>query len=472
MQPPGYDSDSEDDLPPAWEERVSLDGRVYYVHHVEKVTQWRHPRTGKKKIVPSELPFGWERVIDDSGKVIYVDHENKKTTFTDPRLAFAVEDQEGGERGLRQRFDASSSALHVLHGRDLSGRVALVTGANSGIGYETARSLAYHGCRVVFACRNLESARAAIEQIKSERANSVCEPLHCDLASLAGVRRAAGEFLSRHRHLHMLVLNAGLFAPPYALTEDGLEAQFGVNHLGHYCLTRLLEPALARTRGARVVVVSSESHRLSRLSAEDFTLEKLSRPADKYTGIVAYNDSKLCNNLFAAELHRRWRPKGVTVSCVHPGNMVSSSLSRHWWLWRLLFAAVRPFTKSLCPDLRPAPSDSSRRPAPVCTRPRRPSWTAWAASTSTTAARARCRRPPPTRSGRAVSGRSARRSSPSGWAPRRSGRQSPAAHRLRRRRPRASRSRSEGAQRAPAALREPSEPQPPALREPSEPQRL
>ncbi|KAF0311936.1 WW domain-containing oxidoreductase [Amphibalanus amphitrite] len=347
MQPPGYDSDSEDDLPPAWEERVSLDGRVYYVHHVEKVTQWRHPRTGKKKKVPSELPFGWERVIDDSGKVIYVDHENKKTTFTDPRLAFAVEDQEGGERGLRQRFDASSSALHVLHGRDLSGRVALVTGANSGIGYETARSLAYHGCRVVFACRNLESARAAIEQIKSERANSVCEPLHCDLASLAGVRRAAGEFLSRHRHLHMLVLNAGLFAPPYALTEDGLEAQFGVNHLGHFYLTRLLEPALARTRGARVVVVSSESHRLSRLSAEDFTLEKLSRPADKYTGIVAYNDSKLCNNLFAAELHRRWRPKGVTVSCVHPGNMVSSSLSRHWWLWRLLFAAVRPFTKSL-----------------------------------------------------------------------------------------------------------------------------
>ncbi|XP_037085369.1 WW domain-containing oxidoreductase-like [Pollicipes pollicipes] len=347
MQPPGYDSDSEDELPPTWEERVSLDGRVFYVNHTEKVTQWRHPRTGKKKNVPQELPFGWEKVVDREGKVVYVDHESRTTSLTDPRLAFAVEEQEGGEEGIRQRFDGSSSALQVLHGRDLSGRVALITGANSGIGYETARSLAYHGCRVIFACRDLEKARAAVDTIRSERANSVCDVIHLDLASLASVRECAAEFHRRHRHLHMLILNAAVFAPPHTLTEDGLESQFGVNHLGHFYLTLLLEPALARTRGARVVVVSSESHRLSRLSAEDFTLENLSRPASKYVGIVAYNDSKLCNNLFASELNRRWCSKGITSSSLHPGNMVSSSLGRHWWVWRALFTVVRPFTKSL-----------------------------------------------------------------------------------------------------------------------------
>lgn len=107
------DSDSEDELPPGWEERVTVDGSVFYANHLTKATQWTHPRTGKKKKVSGELPFGWERCIDkETGKVVYVDHENKRTTYTDPRLAFAVEEKEH-VHDFRQRFDASSTALQV-----------------------------------------------------------------------------------------------------------------------------------------------------------------------------------------------------------------------------------------------------------------------------------------------------------------------------------------------------------------------
>lgn len=126
------ESDSEDELPPGWEERVTVDGSVFYANHLSKATQWTHPRTGKKKRVSGDLPFGWERCVDkNTGKVIYVDHENKRTTYTDPRLAFAEEEKEH-IHDYRQRFDASSTALQVLHGRDLSKQVALITGANTG----------------------------------------------------------------------------------------------------------------------------------------------------------------------------------------------------------------------------------------------------------------------------------------------------------------------------------------------------
>eukprot|EP00058_Branchiostoma_floridae_P002011 XP_002587499.1 hypothetical protein BRAFLDRAFT_61292 [Branchiostoma floridae] len=127
-----FDTDSEDELPPGWEERVTTDGRVYYANHREKTTQWVHPSSGKRKRVLGELPYGWEQCTDDEGRIYYVDHVTRITTYTDPRLAFAVpEDKE-----WRQRFDGHSTALQVLQGRDLSGRVAMVTGANCGIGEE------------------------------------------------------------------------------------------------------------------------------------------------------------------------------------------------------------------------------------------------------------------------------------------------------------------------------------------------
>lgn len=167
------------------------------------MTQWSHPRTGKKKKVSGELPFGWEKCIDQStGKILYIDHENRRTTYTDPRLAFAVEEKEH-PNDFRQRFDASSTALQVLHGRDLSGQVAIVTGANAGIGFETAKSLAKHGCHVILACRNLQSAEEAIESIRADKARAAddCEAMKLDLASLSDVLAFAEAVKKKYRYV-------------------------------------------------------------------------------------------------------------------------------------------------------------------------------------------------------------------------------------------------------------------------------
>ncbi|XP_071553952.1 WW domain-containing oxidoreductase [Temnothorax nylanderi] len=339
------DSDSEDELPPGWEERTTLDGNVYYVNHYTKGTQWTHPRTGRKKIVNGDLPTGWERCISDDGKVLYIDHANRTTTYTDPRLAFATEYREMSQV-LRQRFDASSTALAVLHGRDLRNKVALVTGANTGIGYETARSLALHGCDVILACRDVEKANEAIRRIQQEKDTASCVALKMDLSSLSTIREAVEEFKLKFKSLHILILNAGVFGIPYQLTEDGYETTFQVNHLAQFYLTLLLKQTIQNTNNPRIVVVSSESHRFSLIrTVEDLHQLTLSPPAYKYWAMNAYNVSKLCNILFAQELARQW--PSVSVFACHPGNLVSTSLSRYWWLYRLLFALVRPFTKSL-----------------------------------------------------------------------------------------------------------------------------
>lgn len=339
------DSDSEDELPPCWEERATLDGNVYYVNHYTKGTQWTHPRTGRKKIVDGELPSGWERCILDDGKVLFVDHTNHTTTYTDPRLAFATEYREMSQP-VRQRFDGSSTALAVLHGRDLRSKIALITGANTGIGFETARSLAFHGCNVILACRDLEKANEAVKRIQQEKETANCSVLKLDLTSLDSVREAANEFKQKFQALHILILNAGVLGSPYQLTKDDYEMTFQVNHLAQFYLTMLLEHVIHNSSNPRIVVVSSEGHRFSTISTpEDLHQSVLSPPPYRYWALGAYNNSKLCNILFAQELARQW--PNVSVFACHPGNLVSSSIARHWWLYRLLFTLVRPFTKSL-----------------------------------------------------------------------------------------------------------------------------
>ncbi|XP_050316166.1 WW domain-containing oxidoreductase [Anthonomus grandis grandis] len=342
------DEDSDDELPPGWEERVTVDGTVYYANHLTKNTQWTHPRTGRKKKVAGSLPFGWERVVSSDGKVVYVNHQDESTTYIDPRLAFAIEEKEN-VTDFRQRFDASSTALQVLLGRDLSGKVAIVTGANTGIGYETARSLAKHGCTVIFACRNVVAAEEAIEVIRSqERLNIAdnCHALHLDLASLASVSNFVNVIKSRYQQIHMLILNAGVFGLPYSKTIDNLETTFQVNHLSHFYLTLMLESLLVS--GSRVVVVSSESHRFTNLTTDNIDPLKLSPDTRKhYSDLWAYNNSKLCNVLFARQLALQLQERGISVFSCHPGNMVYSNLSKSWWLYRILFALARPFTKSL-----------------------------------------------------------------------------------------------------------------------------
>lgn len=343
------ESDSEDELPPGWEERATLEGEVYYANHNIKLTQWTHPRTGRKKRVAGSLPFGWERKILPDGKIIYVDHENQKTTYSDPRLAFAVE-TDSDKSDFRQRFDASTSCMQILHGLDLSTRLAVVTGANSGIGFETARSLAMHGCKVILACRDQVKGEQAVGRIRSERANVCCQSMQLDLSSLSSVRLFAAQFLSEYKSLDILILNAGVFGLEFKQTEDQLETMFQVNFLSHFYLCHLLKSAVAKSTMKKIVVVSAEAHRFASISHQsDLKPHLLSPPSPEcFVSTYNYNNSKLFCLMFALEAHKRWNAKhNLRIISVHPGNMVSSSLSRNWWIYRLLFAVARPFSKSV-----------------------------------------------------------------------------------------------------------------------------
>jgi NAD(P)-dependent dehydrogenase (short-subunit alcohol dehydrogenase family) len=198
---------------------------------------------------------------------------------------------------------------------DLTGRVALVTGANSGIGYETARVLADHGAHVLLGCRNEEKGRRARDKLESELDRSSLELLPLDLADLVSVRRAADAVRSQHARLDLLVYNAGVMGTPYRQTADGLELQMATNHFGHFALTGLLLERIVTTERARVVTVSSHVHRIGRLHLDDLAG---SRPRDTW---VTYGTSKLANLLFTLELSRRLNAAGLTTRAVaaHPG---------------------------------------------------------------------------------------------------------------------------------------------------------
>lgn len=230
----------------------------------------------------------------------------------------------------------------------MNGKQALITGANSGIGFETARSLVKHGCSIIFACRNINEAEKAIEQIKTEKelAGEKCEAIHLDLASLESVRAFSNNIKQKFTKIDILILNAGIFGIPYKQTCDGYESTFQVNHLSHFYLTLLLQPLYHAN--TRIVIVSSESHRFSNINFDNFSESVFSpETKSKYWDMMAYNNSKLCNVLFARQLAKNWQTNGVSVFSLHPGNMVASNLSKNWWLYRLLFMLARPFTKSL-----------------------------------------------------------------------------------------------------------------------------
>lgn len=323
---------------------------VFYYNssHLSKQTQWTHPKTGKMKKVTSDLPIGWEkRVEESSGKVIYFDTINQRETYIDPRLVFAAEEVPNNISEVRQRFDASSKALQILHGKDLNGKIAVITGANCGIGLETAKSLAFHGCEVIFACRNEQTTLQAIAEIEKERPKAAkkCRFVKLDLASLRSTKDFIENIRSNYARIDFLILNAGVFGLPHSLSEDGYETTFQVCHLSHFYIATSLIDCL--DKNSRVLVLSSESHRFANLPSHGLTEELLSPPASKYWSMMAYNNVKLCNVLFARELAKRLQNTGVSVFALHPGNMVSTGLPRSWFLMRILFFFVRPFTKSL-----------------------------------------------------------------------------------------------------------------------------
>ncbi|MFB7180610.1 oxidoreductase [Streptomyces sp. NPDC056257] len=204
---------------------------------------------------------------------------------------------------------------------DQSGRTAVVTGANSGIGYVTARELARHGASVVLACRSAARGRAALVRLRAEVPGAEAEFMELDLADLASVREFATAYGQRHAALDLLVNNAGVMALPYGRTADGFETQFGVNHLGHFALTGLLLPRLRQAApGARIVNVSSGFHVLGRIDVEGGGLDALS-DEQGYRRWVAYGRSKTANLLFTHELARRFTAAGstITAAAAHPG---------------------------------------------------------------------------------------------------------------------------------------------------------
>ncbi|MFF4423771.1 oxidoreductase [Streptomyces sp. NPDC001549] len=210
---------------------------------------------------------------------------------------------------------------NATHIPDQSGRSAVVTGANSGIGYVTARELARRGASVVLACRSAARGRAALIRLRAEVPGAQAEFMPLDLADLSSVREFAAGYGQRHASLDLLINNAGVMALPYGRTADGFETQIGVNHLGHFALTGLLLPRLrAAAPGARIVNVSSGFHVLGRIGPDD---ADLADPGGEhgYRRWIAYGRSKTANLLFTHELSRRFTAAGspVTAVAAHPG---------------------------------------------------------------------------------------------------------------------------------------------------------
>jgi NAD(P)-dependent dehydrogenase (short-subunit alcohol dehydrogenase family) len=197
----------------------------------------------------------------------------------------------------------------------LGGKVAVVTGANSGVGFEMARELARKGATVVLACRDEAKGNRAIARIRAEQPGALLELIRLDLANLTSVRRFATNFAQTHPTLNILCNNAGVMAIPYLKTADGYEMQFGTNHLGHFALTGLLLATLRATPGARMVTVSSSAHHRGQINFDDLQSEQ------RYEPWRAYAQSKLANLLFTYELERKFEAARVDALSVaaHPG---------------------------------------------------------------------------------------------------------------------------------------------------------
>lgn len=198
---------------------------------------------------------------------------------------------------------------------NLSGQTVVITGANSGIGFEAARKLSDKGAHVILAVRNEEKGKAAVDSILQENSKASVEMMKLDLADLASVRHFTSAFIEKYKHLHILINNAGVMIPPYGKTKDGFELQFGSNHIGHFALTGLLLPLLKKTPGSRVVTLSSIAHRGASIDFDNLDGSK------GYKAMKFYGQSKLANLLFAKELDNRLKLHGIetiSVAC-HPG---------------------------------------------------------------------------------------------------------------------------------------------------------
>ena len=205
---------------------------------------------------------------------------------------------------------------------DQTGRVAVITGANTGLGFETAAALAEHGAHVVLAVRNLDKGKDAATLISRRSPNASVALQELDLTSLDSIRAAADQLRSDNDRIDLLINNAGVMMTPKSTTKDGFELQFGTNHLGHFAFTGLLLDRLLPVPGSRIVTVSSIGHRVGRIRFDDLQSER------SYGRMRAYGRSKLANLLFTYELERRLVGLNTIAVAAHPGSS-SSELSRN-----------------------------------------------------------------------------------------------------------------------------------------------
>jgi len=214
---------------------------------------------------------------------------------------------------------------------DQTGRFAVVTGANSGIGYDTALALAAKNATVIVACRNENKGKAAADKMNAANGNSNSIFMPLDLASLKSVRTFAEQYKNKYDRLDLLINNAGVMMPPYTKTEDGFELQFGTNHLGHFALTGLLIDLILKTENSRIVNVSSTAHNWGGINFNDLNSEK------KYDKTKAYGQSKIANLYFTYELQRKLAAAGKSTmaTAAHPG-WTGTNLQQHAGFFRTL----------------------------------------------------------------------------------------------------------------------------------------
>jgi len=230
---------------------------------------------------------------------------------------------------------------------DQKGKVIIVTGSSTGLGYETAKVLADKNATVIVAVRNEAKGNAAVEKIKMENPSADIQVMLLDLADLGSVQTFAENFKRKFNKLDLLINNAGVMNPPYTKTKDGFELQFGTNHLGHFALTGLLIDLIKKTPSSRIVNVSSTAHKIGKLNFEDLNWE--TRP---YKKMRSYGDSKLANLYFSKELQRRLNEEssGVIVASAHPGAS-STPLTRHSLFFRILSLIVQNSEMGALPTL-------------------------------------------------------------------------------------------------------------------------
>ncbi|TCT15314.1 NAD(P)-dependent dehydrogenase (short-subunit alcohol dehydrogenase family) [Natranaerovirga pectinivora] len=220
----------------------------------------------------------------------------------------------------------------------MDSKVTIITGANSGIGKETAKDLAKRGYKVIMLCRDKERGEIALQEVIDYSNNEATELHLCDLGSFEEIRQFTRGFKKRFNQLDVLINNAGVILPGYYKTKDGFELQFGVNYLGHFLLTNLLLDLLKVSDDGRIINVSSGAHKQGKIHFKDINLEK------NFYFWKAYAQSKKANILFTYELARRLNDTNITVNCLHPGAVATSmGINRETGFGTLITRALKPF---------------------------------------------------------------------------------------------------------------------------------